>query len=160
MGSGPVQRLMSLRTRTLLPAANRLLKPQIVEGVAEKINHQRQKAKYYYDGGSKELPELKIGQHVRVKPLPSQDDKRWQLVICMQQVAPRSHIVNVGGREYRRNRKFHRATQEQVQEEPSTMEQSTAGTPEPGAELTKAPSYCQFQRKLDHELRRNLIKRN
>lgn len=57
----------------------------------------------------------------------------------MQQVAPRSYIVNVGGREYRRNRKFHRATEEQVQEEPCTMEQSTAGTPEPGAELTKAP---------------------
>ena len=79
MGSSPVQRLMCRRTRTLLPTANRLLKPQAVEGVTEKIKQRRQKAKYYYDGGSKELPELKIGQNVRVKPSPSQGDKRWQL---------------------------------------------------------------------------------
>jgi hypothetical protein len=55
-----VQRLMTRRTRTLLPTANRLLKPQVVEGIKVK----RQKAKYYYDRGSREVPELVIVQPV------------------------------------------------------------------------------------------------
>ena len=79
IGSSPAQRLMSRRTRTLLPTATRLLKPQVVEGVAEKIKLRRQKAKQSYDRGSKELPELKVGQPVRVKPSPSQGNKKWQL---------------------------------------------------------------------------------
>ncbi|KAL9976569.1 hypothetical protein ACROYT_G013889 [Oculina patagonica] len=84
--------------RTLLPTTNRLLRPQVVDGVAEKIKVRRQKAKYYFDRGSKELPELKIGQPVRVKPSPSQRENKWRLGTCVQQVAPRSYIVDVSGR--------------------------------------------------------------
>ena len=98
MKSNPAQRPMSRRTRTLLPTANQLLIPQVVAKVSEKIMQRRQKAKFYYDRGSKELPQLKIGEPVRVKPSPSQRDRRWQLGTCRQQVAPRSYIVDVAGR--------------------------------------------------------------
>ncbi|KAL9970142.1 hypothetical protein ACROYT_G022469 [Oculina patagonica] len=139
MGSSPAQRLMSRRTRTLLPTANQLLRPQVVEGVAEKIKVRRQKAKHYFDRGSKELPELKIGQPVRVKPSPSQRENKWRLGTCVQQVAPRSYIVDVSGREYRWNRKFLRTTLEPVQEEPDTVELSTPDTPEPEMGLRAPP---------------------
>ena len=75
---------MSRRTCTLLSTANQLLMPQVVANVPEKIMQRRQKAKFYYDRGSKELPQLKIGEPVRVKPSPSQRDRRWQLGTCQQ----------------------------------------------------------------------------
>ena len=46
------------------------------------------------------------------------------------QVAPRSYIVDVGGRELRRNRKFLRTTQEQT--EPEVLESA-------GPDLSNAP---------------------
>ncbi|KAL9964864.1 hypothetical protein ACROYT_G028566 [Oculina patagonica] len=97
MGSSPAQRLMSRCTRTLLPTTNQLLRPQVEEGVAEKIKREN----------------------------------KWRLGTCVQQVAPRSYIVDVSGREYRRNWKFLRTTLEPVQEESDTVELSTPDTPEP-----------------------------
>ena len=122
------QRLMSRRTRTLLPTANQLLMPKVVDNVPDKLAQRRQKAKYYYDRGSKKLPELQIGETVRIKPSPSQRDKRWQLGTCLEQVAPRSYIVDVGGRELRRNRKFLRTTQEQT--EPEVLESAELDLPD------------------------------
>ncbi|XP_035230813.1 uncharacterized protein K02A2.6-like [Stegodyphus dumicola] len=42
------QRLMSRRTRTILPTSKELLKPQVVKNVKEKINEERTKQKSYY----------------------------------------------------------------------------------------------------------------
>uniref|UniRef100_A0ABM0MHB3 Uncharacterized protein K02A2.6-like n=1 Tax=Saccoglossus kowalevskii TaxID=10224 RepID=A0ABM0MHB3_SACKO len=52
-GSSPVQKLMSRRTRTRIPTAEALLKPQIVDGVPENIKIKRQKAKAVYDKHAK-----------------------------------------------------------------------------------------------------------
>lgn len=82
---------------------------------------------------------MKSGQFVRVKPSPSQRENKWRLGTCVQQVAPRSYIVDVSGREYRRNRKFLRTTLEPVQEEPDTVELSTPDTPEPEMGLRAPP---------------------
>lgn len=141
MASSPAQRLMSRRTRTLLPTANQLLMPQVVENVPGKIEQRRQKAKQYYDRGSKELPQLKIGEQVRVKPSPSQRDKRWRLGTCQQQLSPRSYIVDVGGREFRRNRKFLRTTQELQPDnsEPEPPDQIELDIPEEPVGVTAAP---------------------
>ena len=45
MKSSPAQRLMSRRTRTLLPTANQLLMPKVVDNVPDKLAQRRQKAK-------------------------------------------------------------------------------------------------------------------
>ena len=37
MNSSPAQRLLSCRTRTLLPTSEKLLKPQLAEGVLEEV---------------------------------------------------------------------------------------------------------------------------
>lgn len=91
MNSSPVQRFMSRRTRTHIPTPHRLLEPQVVDGVSEKIKLRRQKAKCYYDRGSRKLPELEIGQPVRVKPSPSQRDKKWKLGTCSTSGSPFLH---------------------------------------------------------------------
>ncbi len=74
VNSNPVQRLMSRRTGTLLPMSTNLLYPRVEEGVKEKLKAKGQKAKSYYDRGSKSLPELEIGQEVRVA---GQRNKIW-----------------------------------------------------------------------------------
>ena len=49
IGSSPAQRLMSRRTKTLVPTASILLLPRVVEGVESKTKVKRQKAKNYHD---------------------------------------------------------------------------------------------------------------
>uniref|UniRef100_A0A803JLC0 Gypsy retrotransposon integrase-like protein 1 n=1 Tax=Xenopus tropicalis TaxID=8364 RepID=A0A803JLC0_XENTR len=110
--SSPVQRLMSRRTRTLLPTAQKLLFPKVIERVVDQLTERRRKAKAFYDRGAKELPELDIGQTVRMQPSPAALDGRWRKGICLEKVAPRSYIVEADGHLYRRNRKFLRSTNE------------------------------------------------
>ena len=112
MESSPVQRLMSRRTHTPLPTATKLLAPQVIEGVPEKIKLKRKKAKLYHDRKTKELPELKVGERVRVQPIHPKEMGRWKLGTCTGKVAPRSYTVDIQGRLYRRNRKFLRTTKE------------------------------------------------
>ncbi|PFX15913.1 Bifunctional polynucleotide phosphatase/kinase [Stylophora pistillata] len=62
MESSPAQRLMSRRTRTLLPTASNLVLPKIPKNVNAKLKLKRQKAKWYNDHTSRSLPELHVGQ--------------------------------------------------------------------------------------------------
>lgn len=63
--TSPAQRLMSRRTKTLVPTSASLLMPQVPTEVADKLKVKRQTAKSYYDRNTKMLPELNIGQKVR-----------------------------------------------------------------------------------------------
>ena len=112
MNSSPVQRLMSRRTRHSLPTAKELLKPQVVDNAHEKILLKRQESKLYYDKQAKEFPKLEIGQHIRMKPLPTDNDKHWRFGTCVESVGKRSYLVDINGKIYRRNRKDLRPTKE------------------------------------------------
>ena len=68
-GSSPAQKLMSRRTRTLLPTPDVFLQPEVIKGVPENIKLQKQKAKRQYDKTAKPLPELQIGQHIKLQPI-------------------------------------------------------------------------------------------
>ena len=59
--SSPVQRLMSRRTRTLLPTATNLLYPKVPENVDQLLKLKRQKAKFYHDRSPRILLEIEIG---------------------------------------------------------------------------------------------------
>ena len=52
----------------------------------------------------KELPKLVIGQPVRVKAQPQRPESMWLPGQVINVAAPRSYIVEVNGRQYRRNR--------------------------------------------------------
>ena len=60
---------MSRRTRTLLPARQTLLKPQLAESVQEERNKIKRKQAFYYNRNAKDLPPLERGDIVRLKPL-------------------------------------------------------------------------------------------
>ena len=103
MDSSPVQRLICKRTKTTLPVAQHLLEPEIQTDVETKLTRKRQMATKYYDRGSKELPELEIGQPIRMMQSPTK--KKWRRGVCADKVAQRSYVVEVDGSTYRRNRK-------------------------------------------------------
>ncbi|KAL1279011.1 hypothetical protein QQF64_025684 [Cirrhinus molitorella] len=106
LGSSPAQRLMSRRLRMGLPMASSLLFPSVVEGVSEKLKWKRRMTKFHYDARAKDLPELNVGEHIRMKPLPGDRTGRWKrgkVWECLGKVNPRSYVVNVDGTIYRRN---------------------------------------------------------
>ena len=98
----PVQRLMGIRTRTLLPTTHQLLIPKNIEQKIErKIQHQKDKQKFYYDRQAKQLPPLNVGD--KVKTLKNY---HWEPAIvtgvCME---PHSYVITTPqGEVYRRNR--------------------------------------------------------
>ena len=100
MNSSPVQRLMSRRTRTLLPRKTSLYKPELQEAVPDQVARKRQQAKRFYDRHAKPLPELVVGQPVRVTTRPTVNHSPWKSVIVQKKAAPRSYLVQVDGRQY------------------------------------------------------------
>ncbi|XP_063951721.1 uncharacterized protein K02A2.6-like [Lytechinus pictus] len=118
-GVSAVQKLMSRRTRTGLPTPDVLLMPHVVPNVPEQIKLRKQKAKLQYDRGAKDLPELRIGQGVLLQPdLPHQP---WRQAVCRKILGDRSYLVQTDdGHQFRRNRRFLRATANSAPEAPST----------------------------------------
>ncbi|KAL2078306.1 hypothetical protein ACEWY4_025991 [Coilia grayii] len=134
MDSSPAQRLMSRRLKTALPVGSKLLEPCVVSGVLEKLCHRKQVAKATYDRSAKDLPELTVGQVVRMKPLPGDRTGIWRQGSCVQRVAPRSYLVNVEGALYRRNRVDLQAA------EPITPQTPDSHVPKTEPEVTAEPS--------------------
>jgi len=103
--NSPAQRLMSRRTRTFIPCHPSLYKPAVQTNVVTQITHKRRKAKLYHDRGAKELPKLIVGQPVMVKVHPQQQRSDWTNGMVKKETStPRSYIVEVNGRNYKRNR--------------------------------------------------------
>ena len=90
---------MSRRRRT--PVTTNLLYPEVVDGVQESLQLRRQKAKSYFDRNAKTLPELDIGQDVRVA---GQRKKTRQREKCLEKLSDRSYLVQTDSDTVCRNR--------------------------------------------------------
>ncbi|KAK6171716.1 hypothetical protein SNE40_018154 [Patella caerulea] len=111
IGSSPAQRLFGRRTRTLLPTTNRLLGPQIVRNLPEKIAERKQKQAFYYNRNAAKLSKLKEGDVVRIKS--TFNDKRWWKAVVNQEAGIRSyHLTTESGRSLRRNRRHQTLSRE------------------------------------------------
>jgi len=133
MKSSPAQRLMSRRTRSLLPCAPSKLHPEVQADVSSEVKKKRQVSKKYHDAAMKnrELPKLVIGQPVRVKTQPQKPLSKWTSGQVVSVAAPRSYIVEVDGQRYRRNRIHLRDTiaSKPVQNNIAPPNQAQPGTP-------------------------------
>ena len=102
----PSQLSMGRRLRTTLPIARALLEPEThsTQKIKARMKYGKDKQKYFHvRQGTKELPPLRSGDHVRVKPEPGL--KEWRAATAVQKHAlPRSYVVEVGGQRIRRNR--------------------------------------------------------
>jgi hypothetical protein len=100
----PAQRLMGRRTKTKLPTADVLLRPQLKnpEEVRKCLEDRRETARKYYNRGAKDLPNIHAGDTLRVRK-----QKQWiPAELVSQATQPRSYNVRVPtGRVVRRNRR-------------------------------------------------------
>ena len=133
LGSSPAQRLFGRRTRTLLPTSSTLLNPKIPTEVPQKLMKQKAKQAMYYNHGTKELNDLRIGDVVRIKPLrPGERKQGWTKARVESKADIRSYKVRTeDGREYRRNRRHLRQTQEDAKVD--GQEQNLTAGPPPAA---------------------------
>lgn len=73
-----VPRLTSRRTRTLLPSKATLLQPQVPnEGEQQRLLRKPQETQaHYYNRTAEDLPNLQIGDLVRMKPI-NNSEREW-----------------------------------------------------------------------------------
>ena len=144
VGSSPAQRLMSCRTKTLLPATNQLLRPQASSTAEQrtKLVERQIKQKLYYDRHAKDLQPLSKGHVVRVKPFRP-GEKDWRKVVVIGQPDKRSYTVETSdGGVYRRNRVHLKRTKQQppmvqLDNEPAHSTNPASSKP---TDHTKTPS--------------------
>ena len=137
MTTSPVQRLMSRRTKTLLPTSGNLLKPKVVEGAKKEKEKIKAKQAQYYNKSAKDLPHLNKGDTVRIQPL--KDRKRpWLRATVQDKVNIRSYkVLTEDGAILRRNRRHLRATQEvPTQPDPLNLPELNPDTQEQGTAVT------------------------
>ena len=89
LGTSPAQRLMSRRTRALLPTAASLLRPEIIPDSTKQLEWKRLKVKLYRDHSEKQSPELEIGQEVRIAP--SQKNQTCKQATRVEKLSDRSN---------------------------------------------------------------------
>ena len=116
-GKSPAELLYHRRIRSNLPMMDNLLDPQNINfhQVRERKERQKAKQKQRYDQHARDLPELHIGQHVR---LLDQNTNRWsEQGIVKTKLPNRSYIVQTDqGVTRRRNRRHIRPTHRKKQD--------------------------------------------
>ena len=104
----PAQRLLSRRTRGILPMTPKLLQHEFVSPdlVTTEILARRSRAKQYYDRGisASQQTELQPGQCVYVKPNPQNKHSAWPYGTIEDVTSPRSYTVSTTHGLIRRNR--------------------------------------------------------
>ena len=104
MCSSPAQRLLSRRTRSMLPCKATDYAPQVQMDVQQALIKKRQTTKSYHDQHAKQLPDPAVGQPIRVKHHPQTPNSDWTPSIVTSKAAPRNYMVQEDGQQYRRNR--------------------------------------------------------
>ena len=103
--SSPAQRLMARRTRTLLPTTQSLLEPRnpVNRHESEQLRLNQMRQAKYYNRSAHDLPVLKAGDTVRMKPFVL-GKKSWDKAEVTKRLDERSYEIQSSGTTYRRNR--------------------------------------------------------
>ena len=130
----PVERLFSRKTNIALPTSDHTLHPRVDHRhVQNALYNKRIIQKRYHDKTAKPLPELSTNQTVRL-----QTKKGHEKLGFIKATAenPRSYIVNVNGKDYRRNRQHILPVAEKT---PSGVPPIEPALPPPSA---RTPTYA------------------
>ncbi|XP_077394993.1 visual pigment-like receptor peropsin isoform X1 [Festucalex cinctus] len=105
VGLSPAQMLMGRRPRNKLPTARALLEPMAYDALRVKrlLDKSKSTQKFYYDRkrAANTRIALQPGDEVRMAPYPG--SPRWSPgVILRSHTAPRSYVVESGGKQFRR----------------------------------------------------------
>lgn len=128
LDSSPAQRLLSRRTKTLLPTKATLLRPEVVQ-VSQKLKNRQQRQGTYYNRSARDLDTLATGDCVRIQPLPP--NAVWRLGRVLKPVDGRSYEVQLqSGSVIRRNRRHLRRAPGVTFSDPLDMEISIPSQPQ------------------------------
>lgn len=129
-GMSPAQLLMGRRLRSNLPIQENLLKTREGEKVRKFKEQQKEKQKFYYDKGTRNLPELHTGDQVRLKDKTN----TWaQKATVLTEIQPRSYNIQTeDGAVLRRNRR-------DLHTGPATADQSVESAKQPQHTLEDPP---------------------
>ena len=120
LDTSPAQRLLSRRTRTLLPTKASLLQTK-VEQVQQGLRSNQKRQSAYYNRSAKYLDTLKLGDCVRIQPFGPHT--LWRLGKVLRAVDARSYEVQLqSGGVLRRNRKHLRLPHGQTLSESMDIE--------------------------------------
>lgn len=124
----PNQRLMSRKTRSVLPTNEELLKPKVITKVTDQLADLRKIQKDYHDRNTVHAPTIKVGDDVRMQ----RGNRDWIAAkVTQQSDKPRSFIVEANnGRQYRRNTIHLRQTPAKIVEPPSVVVTPSTQPPE------------------------------
>ncbi|KAL3980052.1 solute carrier family 39 (zinc transporter), member 14 [Sarotherodon galilaeus] len=108
--TSPAQRLLSRRTRTLLPIGDRLLQPKVTDNKLALMKNRERQTKYY-NRTAKDMDTLNPGDLVRVQPF--EPHTLWTKARVCNTLGNRSYDVELdNGRVLRRNRRHLRRAEE------------------------------------------------
>ena len=121
--SSPAQRLMGRRTRTLLPTTKSLLEPRnsLNPHEMEQLQLNQKRQAKYYNRTAHDLPTLKEGDTVRMKPFVL-GQHTWKKAEVTRRLDERSYEVQASSTTYRRNRQHLGKTSQ-----PSNQQDSAKG---------------------------------
>lgn len=102
IGSSPVQRLFSRRTRCSVPVKSNSLKPTVIKNVVDEIIKNRKKVKFHADKKARNLKPLEVGKPVFVK-LKGKESP-WNEAVVKEKINDRSYVVWREGKNFRRDR--------------------------------------------------------
>lgn len=146
--TSPAQRLLSRRTRTLLPTKETLLKPKVTNN-EQGLNNNRRRQEKYYNRTAKDLDCFNEGDSVRVQPF--EPCKTWKVAKVIRPVSVRSYEVELeSGGVVRRNQRHLRhnhcpttppAHTVTVTNTPPVVTAQTNGTTTRSGRQVNRPSY-------------------
>ena len=121
---------MNRCTKTTMPTSSKLLDPEVVPGVHEKIRRRQAQQQKYYNRGARDLDHLKDGDPVVMQPHALNDHRRRKGHFTCK-VGIRSYEVEADGHTYIRNRRHLRKVsppqRSEVKEQP--VDQNTVNQP-------------------------------
>ncbi len=97
----PAQRLLSRRTKTLIPMTKAMYVPKVETQVQAALTQTKQRGKIHYDRSARPLASLQAGQTVRI-----QTDRGYDILATVigRALQPNSYQVQAGDATYVRNR--------------------------------------------------------
>lgn len=104
IGSSPVQRLYSRKTRGLLPMLEEGLRPTVQFSVGKKIVANKEHSKLHHDASARKYGSLDVGQPVYVNLQRPNSKNVWEKGEVVYRFSDRSCLLNVNDHLYRRNR--------------------------------------------------------
>ena len=129
MTTGPAERMLNRRTKTLLPTSQKLLQPKLNHSVPKEKGMIKDRQLQYYNAKAKDLPVLSTGQAVMIEPDLKGQLWRKATVVGQSNHRPRSYEVETDtGRVLSRNRRHLKLTplstpgHEEYEQAPSAVE--------------------------------------